>query len=136
MLFWYVFFVIFDICNMLCPSLVNLSAVNSFHISRTPQFPLALLYCLRLCLLSSLLVSCSSSPNLSIYVSCICSISLELRLLYPHVLTCPLPHLSLSLSTHLYVPQTPEIPESGIPTLPCTRNPGSLRDSIGNRAIP
>jgi len=117
------FFVIFDICNMLFPSLVNLSTVNSFHIFQTPQFPFALPYCFRLCFLSPLLVSRSGSLNLSIYVSCIRSISRELRLLSP---TCPNSStlLFLPLSTRFHIPWIPEIPESGIPTLPRTQKSG------------
>jgi len=44
-------------------SLVNLSAVNSFTFLGLHSSPFALPYCSRLCLLRSLLVSRSGSPN-------------------------------------------------------------------------
>ena len=113
------------------PSLVNLSAVNSFSHFSDSAVPLYPTLLSSLMFLSPSLMSHSSYPILSIYVSCICSISLELRLLYSHVLTRPLSHLSLSLLVSTFprfwnshVPQIPEIPESRIPTLPHTQKSG------------
>ena len=66
---------------------------------------------------------------------CICSISSELRLLSPHALTRPLLCLLLfelvSMFSRFRKFQSLEFPRSL-----ALENPGSLRDSTGNRAIP
>jgi len=116
-------------------SLVNLSAVNSFHISRTPQFPFTLAYCLYLYFSAPHSYLVLVLRTISIYVFCICSISSELRLLSPHALTCPLLCLLLSQLVSTFPGfrkfQSPEFLHSL-----ALKNPGSLRDSTGNRAIP
>jgi len=87
---------------------------------QTLQFPLALFYCLHLCFLSPLLISHSGSLNLSIYVSCICSTSSELRLLAPICLSSS-SHLPPLSHTCLRNFQNSGNMESRISTLPHTQ---------------
>jgi len=105
-------------------SLVNLSAVDSFHISRTPQLPLCptLLSSLMSSQILTRLSFRFSEPLVYIFLV-VCNITLELRLLCLPCSTHPLLDLFPPYSFPT-LPETPEIPESGIPTLPRTRKSG------------
>jgi len=116
-------------------SLVNLSTVDSFHISWIPQFPLC--PTLLFSLMSSQIFTCISfqfSEPLVYIFPVVCNITLELRLLCLPCSTCPLfdlPPTCFPRFWKLRKLQSPEFPCSLI-----LGNPGSLRDSTGNRAIP
>ena len=110
---------VIPLVSCLHPSLVTPSAVGNTSLSLDPQFPLALLYCFRLCNSDPILCTQYNSIPLLSYkylYSVPRSIRIKITIFHPSRLTRPL----LPLSTHYLFPD-PEIPtlsrtqKSGIP---------------------
>ena len=106
---------VIPLVSCLHPSLVTLSAVGNTSLSPDPQFPLALLYCFRLC--NSDLILCTrynSIPLLSYKYLYSVPRSIRIKITIPTTIPLPFVWLVLSLISLLVTRfPDPEIPESG-----------------------
>ena len=121
--------------SCLHPSLVTPSAVGNTSLSLDPQFPLALLYCFRLC---------NSDPILCTWYNFIPFLSYKYLYSVARIIRIKITIIFPFLSSHSSSPSLYSLLVSGsrnsgvrkFPRSLAFGNPGSLRDSTGNRAIP